>query len=821
MASGESGLGSEASGGGGLGVGFIDIVPRADKFVSSLQSQMTKAFGSVQKSIGSTNALTTGLTVGFVALGAAAVKAISAGISATTEWASQVRGFQRITGQTAESASALLAVTSHLGIDSSKAATSFGIFAKNVSTGSKALDAYGIATTDATGQLLPFDTILGNTADAISALPPGLKQAAAAKALFGRAGIALLPLLTKEAAGIDELKGEAADLGLVMSQNDVDAAKSLTLAQNDLREAMKGASISIGKDFIPIVTDMVHILTDAVEVFTKIPAPIKDTIFGITALTGAIAAFKIVFGFFSNAWKPLLKFLGEKVIADQAIVASSGEAGTAMVAEGAAADELAGSLGTASTASEGFAASAGLIAGAVGAAAFGIGAGFLILKSKYDQWKSASAATATELQNDMATLTFGTKKQQQSIIDLANTSEDELRAIASTWDRTQLQSKALIAQQALEQFAGAAADTRPILVKLFDGLDPATTKLADVPLAMQTIVSKLRDSFTGLSQLSKSTGQDFESVGSELQAALQDPALTLDKLPGLFANTIGKMRQVMQGWRASIEQALGGAGSALSKFADQQNVSVTKATESLDRYTTQVKTMGTSLVSIHEKYGKAANDFIQWATEQGLSQIGLTKAVAAANKKQGQSFIDSFNTGTSATQQFAKTMTSVLGKAFDSLLTSFKRMWNQILVALGREPIFKINTAPAEAAVANLRQSILNLPTSTVLDIKTGGSGAQHGGYIGQRGYAGFAAGGSTDTIPAMLTPGEFVMRREAVERIGVPALRTMNAGGVIPSAVAVGKPHKLDGTLRVADWRNGLATLDGELSWEDTVRTR
>ena len=47
----------------------------------------------------------------------------------------------------------------------------------------------------------------------------------------------------------------------------------------------------------------------------------------------------------------------------------------------------------------------------------------------------------------------------------------------------------------------------------------------------------------------------------------------------------------------------------------------------------------------------------------------------------------------------------------------------------------------------------------------------------------GFAGGGSifsprgTDTVPAMLTPGEFVMRREAVDRIGVGQLQAMNNG--------------------------------------------
>jgi hypothetical protein len=40
------------------------------------------------------------------------------------------------------------------------------------------------------------------------------------------------------------------------------------------------------------------------------------------------------------------------------------------------------------------------------------------------------------------------------------------------------------------------------------------------------------------------------------------------------------------------------------------------------------------------------------------------------------------------------------------------------------------------------------------------------------------------DTVPAMLTPGEFVMNRDAVGRIGLPALNAMNSGAGMGSTV-------------------------------------
>src|ERR1700757_3709019 len=39
------------------------------------------------------------------------------------------------------------------------------------------------------------------------------------------------------------------------------------------------------------------------------------------------------------------------------------------------------------------------------------------------------------------------------------------------------------------------------------------------------------------------------------------------------------------------------------------------------------------------------------------------------------------------------------------------------------------------------------------------------------------AAPGPTDTVPAMLTPGEYVLKRDAVRRIGVRTLNQLNQG--------------------------------------------
>ena len=55
--------------------------------------------------------------------------------------------------------------------------------------------------------------------------------------------------------------------------------------------------------------------------------------------------------------------------------------------------------------------------------------------------------------------------------------------------------------------------------------------------------------------------------------------------------------------------------------------------------------------------------------------------------------------------------------------------------------------------------------------------GRGRAGSLNQGGVVptGFAAGGAVDTVPALLTPGEFVVNKEASQRIGYSKLNAMN----------------------------------------------
>jgi TP901 family phage tail tape measure protein len=97
------------------------------------------------------------------------------------------------------------------------------------------------------------------------------------------------------------------------------------------------------------------------------------------------------------------------------------------------------------------------------------------------------------------------------------------------------------------------------------------------------------------------------------------------------------------------------------------------------------------------------------------------------------------------------------------------------------------------------------------------------GGHIGSSGALYRANGGSifkpkgTDTVPAMLTPGEFVIRKSAVDKVGVGALQAINDGaGVVPGFAKGGVVYAYQG-LMVPRNRNDYNKKPESLRYSDS----
>lgn len=853
---------------GDLGVGFVDVLPRTDKFVTSLTGQLNKAFGSVSGSAAGASKLVSGLQYGFIALGAAATVAISKAVNATVAWAREVLTLQRTTGQTAESASALLAVMGEFGLSAQQATVGLGIFDKNIVNNSANLLKYGIATHDASGELLPFDEVLGNAADKFVSLGNAQKQTAFAMNVFGRSGKQLIPILRQGADGIEELKQEAQATGLVIGQDTVDAAVALGRQQRELNESWKGLAVTVGTEFLPVMTDLTRVFTEFVQFLTKVPTPVYGVVLGFTALAGVGALLIKIGTGIVGAWSSLFGVLAsagaaETVVIDPTIalagaisdltIALGGVSGSTIVADEAlvgygvtesgllvptealstAQKDLAASTAAANEAAAGgasfgffgrilrgitaLAGSAAVKLAGVGAAAYLLGSidttPHLDDQEKFNQALGDYATSLQGLKQAKAgeASTYGPSEEQwKAMADGAREQAIALGGVGAAVDYAAKHSVSY--DEALQHLNATSKSTGSALKIAFSGINDPNQLLGEATNGVELLGTQLAETQGKLRDFGRYAGADVNSVLGAIAKVATDPTKKISDTVDAYEQGIATLQQANQQWHDSIVSAFGGAGSALDQFADKSKVDIGKATSSLHNYTADIKTFGGNIATIQDKFGKNAKDFINWASTQGLAQSGLVQAVAKSNGKMGESFINNFNKANAATDSLASQIQKALDPVFNHIIAELQ---NVVRVIQGLPPL-KIK-ADASEAKAEVQNFLGGIPKDVYIRIhqqqitKTYATG----GFV-----PAFASGGSTDTIPAMLSPGEFVMRRSAVERIGAGTLARLNAGGP-PSGAGGGGVGKTEvtGDLRITDWRRGIASLAAEQSWEDTVQ--
>ena len=115
----------------------------------------------------------------------------------------------------------------------------------------------GVKVHDAHNNLKPVDAVLADIADKFAAMPDGAKKTALAVELFGRGGIAMIPMLNRGSAGIGKLTAEASRLGLVMNQAAIKQAQKFVESLKLLREMLEGIKRQVGVALLPIINQYI------------------------------------------------------------------------------------------------------------------------------------------------------------------------------------------------------------------------------------------------------------------------------------------------------------------------------------------------------------------------------------------------------------------------------------------------------------------------------------------------------------------------------------------------------------------------------------
>jgi hypothetical protein len=200
------------------------------------------------------------------------------------------------------------------------------------------------------------------------------------------------------------------------------------------------------------------------------------------------------------------------------------------------------------------------------------------------------------------------------------------------------------------------------------------------------------------------------------------------------------------------------------------------------------------------------SDFTQNWMQKGMSKVTSSIGGLFGNSKSGNkkdpyglnSFSKQLKTATSDTKNLTKAVTqgttgiSSLTDTTD-LLTEATSTEESVSTILGT------TAKPTEETASTTLSTALTELTTAAYSAAAALASIKAGGGI----FGGYATGGAisgigtstSDSIPAMLSDGEFVLRAEAVNRIGIPTLNAMNegrmkhfsAGGAVSSINAVG----------------------------------
>lgn len=118
--------------------------------------------------------------------------------------------------------------------------------------GAEMFEKLGVSVTDTTGAMRSQEAVFNDTVMALTKMPEGAEKSRLAFELFGKAGMELMPLLNSTGDDIDELKQKAHDLGIVISDEAVDAGVLFQDTMDDLKRAFGAVVTNVGAELIPI-----------------------------------------------------------------------------------------------------------------------------------------------------------------------------------------------------------------------------------------------------------------------------------------------------------------------------------------------------------------------------------------------------------------------------------------------------------------------------------------------------------------------------------------------------------------------------------------
>jgi len=262
--------------------------------LSQADSQMGRFAAGIQKHHRAIGMAMTAAGGAILAVGVLSVKTFA-------QMGDEVAKMARKTGFSTEALSELrhaaeLSGTDIMGLDKATKRMSKTIVdaSEGMTTYIRAFDRIGLSAEELIG-LSPEEQFL-EIGQAIADLEDPTLRAATAQDIFGRAGMALLPMFDRGSEALAEMRQEAHDLGIVFDEEAAKKAEEMTDAMYRVEATISGLKMTIADTFIPILMPLVEKIKEVVTSVQNWMKENPELARVLTIVVTAIGALMVVLG---------------------------------------------------------------------------------------------------------------------------------------------------------------------------------------------------------------------------------------------------------------------------------------------------------------------------------------------------------------------------------------------------------------------------------------------------------------------------------------------------------------------------------------------
>lgn len=197
------------------------------------------------------------VTVAIAAVAAAAVKAVTE----TARFTEESMDLGRALGASAAVGGTWLSALQDVGASTGEVSTASRGLLKNVRDNEQALNAMGLVTRTASGELRSMDQLMLDAIQTVNGYKEGTDRNLAAQAVFGKGVEGSSKLLKLNSDTIRENKQLQEEMGLIVGDRAVAAFKEYDQSMDRLTVVMKGLWASVGQVLMPVLTELGNWMT--------------------------------------------------------------------------------------------------------------------------------------------------------------------------------------------------------------------------------------------------------------------------------------------------------------------------------------------------------------------------------------------------------------------------------------------------------------------------------------------------------------------------------------------------------------------------------